>query len=1074
MEELNSNTKRFDVFLCHNSEDKPEIRKIADDLVSRGLKPWLNEREIRPGTSWQTALGEQIENIKSAAVFVGENGIGPWQDTEIQGLLNRFKKSNRPIIPVLLPSATENPPLPWTLETLHVVDFRKPSIDPLKQLIWGITGEKPDDHDEVLNQHDQSTSSEVNDQNLLPSKNKQVIEIGLPGNFQDLSKEKQDEFMLALGKLLKLGDVKITQVVPGSIRMYLELTPEDADKIFTANFEEKLNKLGVSTVRLYPAIAFPPDKEQRSQLRILLDRVKEYWVEGVLKHSLYNEVLISLGKKPMDEAVNPPWKNTVEIPKNRRHLLLKDRKINTVFDATGLLLILGEPGSGKTTSLLGLASELIERAKNDRKERVPVVLNLSSWKKSQSLADWIAAELSAKYSVHSEIAASWVKNDYLVPLLDGLDEVPITLQAKCVAAINNFIDECQPSGLVVCCRLMEYQWLPERLKLNGAVCLEPLTTQEVNQFLSAAGEQLAGLQQALSSDPVLQELSQTPLMLSIMSLAYEEVGSEEFIREKSDSPKARREQIFRLYVQRMFQRKGDVKSPFPKPRIIDWLSWVAKTMKDQSQSVFLMENLQPNWLTSPRQWLMFGLVVALIVGVSVALLVGLNLGLESDPRLGFFAGCLSGPLAGLLVGMRILYDHWAPSLLERSLWKRLSGGPVFWIVTGLLGGPCIGTIVGSLVGLAIGLFDALMEIQSLLPGPNIALNALEDFGLNDFVSIGLKLGLIMGAVGGPIIGIFMVLAPLFDFRLAAIWKQSIVSSLLVCLLMLPIIVPIIHFLPMVALMGSISEDGVDYWVFNYSAETIIFTGITYGLFIALGFSSINEISLIETVKWKWREVLTKFFPGLRIGFLIGLIISASIGLSLAIIDLSSFLLLFQDYLIVGFFSVLFSGILGGIINGILSGMVAAVKKGKTVPNQGIKLSLKNALIIMLLSWFICGLGVWLLAKLFLGLESSSSLSLGLGYGFFFGLLIGLNRGGSAVLKHYMLRIVLWVTGTMPFNFIKMLDHCSKLILLRKVGGGYRFIHRTLLEYFAELHSQAASGKVCETDSSSSRLYDERG
>ena len=382
MGELNSNTKSFDVFLCHNSADKPEIRKIADDLVSRGLKPWLDEREIRPGSSWQTALGEQIENIKSAAVFVGKNGIGPWQDTEIQGLLNRFKKSSRPIIPVLLPSATKRPPLPWTLEILHVVDFRKPSIDPLKELIWGITGEKPDDHDEVLTQHDHPTSSEVNDQSLLPSKNKQVLEITLPGKVEDLSKEKQDKFKVALGELFSLYDeVKITQTVPGSIRLYLELTPEDADKIFTANLEEKLNKLGVSTVRLYPAIVFPPDKEQRSQLLILLDRVKEYWVEGVLKHSLYNEVLISLGKKPMDEAVNPLWKHTIEIPKNRRHLLLKDHKINTVFDATGLLLILGEPGSGKTTSLLALASELIERAKDDPKERVPVVLNLSSWEK---------------------------------------------------------------------------------------------------------------------------------------------------------------------------------------------------------------------------------------------------------------------------------------------------------------------------------------------------------------------------------------------------------------------------------------------------------------------------------------------------------------------------------------------------------------------------------------------------------------------------------------------------------------------------------------------------------------------
>ncbi len=43
-----------------------------------------------------------------------------------------------------------------------------------------------------------------------------------------------------------------------------------------------------------------------------------------------------------------------------------------IYDATGLLLILGEPGSGKTTTLLDLARTLLERAKDDIKERVPI------------------------------------------------------------------------------------------------------------------------------------------------------------------------------------------------------------------------------------------------------------------------------------------------------------------------------------------------------------------------------------------------------------------------------------------------------------------------------------------------------------------------------------------------------------------------------------------------------------------------------------------------------------------------------------------------------------------------------
>jgi len=254
----------------------------------------------------------------------------------------------------------------------------------------------------------------------------------------------------------------------------------------------------ISKARLYPPLAEPPDKRQAAQLEILRARVMEYWVDGVLRHSLYNEALVSLGQQPIDEFVDAPWKYTVAVPDTTISLPLKDRHISAIYDATGLLLILGEPGSGKTTTLLDLARILLDRARDDIKERVPIVLNLSSWKKRQPLAEWIASELSEKYRVPVKLARSWLQNDYLVPLMDGLDEVPTPLQPDCVAAINDFIGGSQPSGIVVCCRIMEYQWLPHRLKLNGAICLESLSAEEVGKYLDSAGSKLAGLRDTVT------------------------------------------------------------------------------------------------------------------------------------------------------------------------------------------------------------------------------------------------------------------------------------------------------------------------------------------------------------------------------------------------------------------------------------------------------------------------------------------------------------------------------------------------------------------------------------------------
>lgn len=37
---------------------------------------------------------------------------------------------------------------------------------------------------------------------------------------------------------------------------------------------------------------------------------------------------------------------------------------------------------------------------------------------------------------------------------------------------------------------------------------------------------------------------------------------------------------------------------------------------------------------------------------------------------------------------------------------------------------------------------------------------------------------------------------------------------------------------------------------------------------------------------------------------------------------------------------------------------------------------------------------------------------------------------------------------MPWRYVDFLDFAAQRILLRKVGGGYIFIHRMLLDYFA--------------------------
>ena len=135
--------QRFDVFMCHNSEDKSAVIALAERLEEEGLRLWLDEWELQPGLDWSDELDKQIGEIATAAVFVGSSGIGPWQDQEIKAFLTEFVERGCPVIPVILEGAQQRPDIPRFLRGKIWVDFRRQRPEPFERLLWGITGENP-------------------------------------------------------------------------------------------------------------------------------------------------------------------------------------------------------------------------------------------------------------------------------------------------------------------------------------------------------------------------------------------------------------------------------------------------------------------------------------------------------------------------------------------------------------------------------------------------------------------------------------------------------------------------------------------------------------------------------------------------------------------------------------------------------------------------------------------------------------------------------------------------------------------------------------------------------------------
>jgi hypothetical protein len=141
---LPSDTGGFDLFLAHNSQDKPAVRSIAQQLENRGVSVWLDEKEIPPGQLFQDYIQKALPSAKTVAVFVGPTGLGRWQSLELRSAISRAVESGIPVIPVFLPNAKDvSADLPFLMEFNHV-RFR--SLDDkaaLERLVWGTKLGKP-------------------------------------------------------------------------------------------------------------------------------------------------------------------------------------------------------------------------------------------------------------------------------------------------------------------------------------------------------------------------------------------------------------------------------------------------------------------------------------------------------------------------------------------------------------------------------------------------------------------------------------------------------------------------------------------------------------------------------------------------------------------------------------------------------------------------------------------------------------------------------------------------------------------------------------------------------------------
>jgi hypothetical protein len=433
------------------------------------------------------------------------------------------------------------------------------------------------------------------------------------------------------------------------------------------------------------------------------------------------------------------------------------------------LVVLGQPGAGKSVLVLLLALGLLRRWRVG--QPVPVLLNLSSWNPNREHLDaWLVRRLVEEYPVLGnrdrygpDVAVRLVTSEAVLPMLDGLDEMPQARHAAAIAGLNDAIGGPRP--VVVASRVEEYQdavgAVGAPLGRAAVVELEPVDIGAAAAYLSAGqvdgplrwAPVIARLR-ATPDGPLALALS-TPLMVYLARAVYSAPD-----RDPGQLADPRRwtvpdlieDHLLDAYLPALYsssvQPIGDrMTSPalrvYPVETARHGLAYLAEQMATLGTRDLAWWQLSR---TVPRFGLAFGLTVRLLAAVGFGLAFGFTYAVTHDLARGLTYGITYGLAFGLALtaGLRFT-SGWAAGLVTGSTAGTIAGFGV-WLALGPEYGIPAALEAGFISGLGIGLITRRDKHSGNRPR-QIELSAARLLrAIGRSLPIGLVAGLVLGLV----------------------------------------------------------------------------------------------------------------------------------------------------------------------------------------------------------------------------------------------------------------------------------------------------------------------------------------
>jgi NACHT domain len=768
-----------------------------------------------------------------------------------------------------------------------------------------------------------------------------------------------------------------------------------------------------------PDSAGRPGEPRNRELDRLAEVVLQQWSDEY-KARKFNDAVdeLKVSWKPADQALMSDWPSLVGAAVSgtraqagaRSELWAvgpeelggSDHDLAAVLDRvpTGWLVVLGEPGYGKSMLMLKLVTDLISQ--RDPGDPVPLFVPMTTWNpEADTLQAWLGKRLPNDYRIlgttvsgaaaRRPLIADLLARQRIVLILDGLDEMPVEHQRRAIDRLKEaFARSDRPLHLVVTCRTTEYRaianapgepWNP--IRGAAAVELQPPTGAEVARYLSRDGndhrwDRVVSELSDQASVSVVREALEVPLFACLASAIYNQRRQ---LRGKTPEPDelrtgfpnadSIREHLLVEFIPAMYPNERETEESRAREE-----KRKPGRLPAERRLMFIASQLEARKLTRLEWWNLDGFapwwLPAVAVGIVSGIAVGVAAARGTHVGVGIGVGFGSGMLIAEVIGLAFRYarKRWDQEGFKKWFERRRPGpGMAGGVVGALLGGLGAGVAGHYHIGHQATLFSGVPEALGIgigagsvtdFPGGLIG-TAIGSFVAGYLAAVGL--GLPAGMVNGLGAGVAAGLAVAYMARRepsvgAPVWERHI--------------------------------------------------GVPAGLIVGLA------IGLAA-----WREV------GVIGGLIVGVLIAAAAAVPLGMRyreeeldtvpspeqafarDASTFRR-----------TTLWAGVAAGLV-GFLGGAVTSIFEVGAKPR---------------LSDFVSdGLGIGL----------SSGLVVGLCFGFYH----------AASPRFRILSLWLFCRGKVPLLFRHFLDEAHRKTVLRQVGAAYEFRHRILQNYLAERESR---------------------